>query len=120
MTQYAALVAIGKKVGLQPVFFEETLNDKLGFPLNEPFTNPIPIYPISKIQDEEVWEVEIDKTVGVDNNVFLLSPDKNYVVNDLLMTFDYWHDIENEIVEMFTFKDQITQFSIDYLNQIKV
>jgi hypothetical protein len=119
MTQYAALVAIGKKTGLQPVFIQETLNGKLGFPLNEPFSIPLSIHSLEDIQNEELYEVKIDYTIEPDNSVFLLSPDKNYVINELFLTFNYFHDVEKEIIKTFTFKKEIIQFCTNYINQIK-
>ena len=120
MTQYASLIAIGKKVGLQPILIQETLNGKLGFSLNKPFATPLPIYSLTDIQDEEWYEVKIDHTIEPDNSVFSLTPDKNYVINDLLLTFSYFNDIEKEITKTFIFKEEIIKFCVDYINQIKL
>jgi hypothetical protein len=48
MSNYASMIAIGKKLNLTPIFIEEYLDVRYGFPLKEPFKTPIPIYSINE------------------------------------------------------------------------
>ena len=96
MSQYASLIAIGKERNLTPIFIKETLDKRWGFPLREPFTH----------QPIETPSSEIDT-----NNTFDITDD--------LGLFSYFHHIKPEILELYTFKDEIKSFCVEYLNSIK-
>jgi len=96
MSQYASLVALGKERNLTPIFIKETLDERWGFPLREPFTHLPTEIPSSEIKSDETFDVTDD--VGL---------------------FSYFHHIKSEIVELYTFKDEIKDFCTKYLDSIK-
>ena len=119
MTQYACLISICKKTGLKPVFVEELLNGILGFSLNQPFINPIPTCSLSEIQNEDIFEISLDSDYPMDERLFLLDSNKNYNISDLFLSNDYFYDIKEEIIETFTFKNEINQFCLEYIDKVK-
>jgi hypothetical protein len=122
MSNYASMIAIGKKLNLTPIFIEEYLDVRYGFPLKEPFKTPIPIYSINDVS-QDIYQVNIfprNNTVGLmDSKLFNLDPTHNYHIEDDLFSPCYFFDIMDEVLELYTFKDEITSFCSDYINQIK-
>ena len=119
MFQYACLISICKKTGLKPVFIKEMLNGKYGFHLDQPFTTPIPICSLSEIQNEDMFEIDLDPDYPMDDRLFLLESNKNYNVSELFLSNDYFYNIREEIIETFTFKNEINQFCLEYINGVK-
>jgi hypothetical protein len=119
MMQYASMVAISKKTGLDVLFVKEYIEQKWGFPLSEPFKAPINVLPITDIDNLDIYSVDIDHTQAIDERLFYLDPNCNYSLNGLFNTYDIFHSIQEEIIELFTFKDEIKEFCLDYISQIK-
>jgi hypothetical protein len=61
MTQYASMVAISKKTGLNILFIKEYIEQKWRFPLGEPFKSPINVLPITDIDNLDIYSVDIDR-----------------------------------------------------------
>jgi hypothetical protein len=119
MMQYASMVAISKKTGLDVLFVKEYIEQKWGFPLGEPFKTPINVLPITDIDNLDIYSVDIDHTQAIDERLFYLDSSCNYNLNGLFNTYDIFHHIQEEIIELFTFKDEIKEFCLDYISQIK-
>jgi len=113
------MVAISKKTGLDVLFVKEYIEQKWGFPLSEPFKAPINVPPITDIDNLDIYSVDIDHTQAIDERLFHLDPNCNYSLNGLFNTYDIFHSIQEEIIELFTFKDEIKEFCLDYISQIK-
>ena len=119
MSQYASLVAISKKTGLDILFVKEYIEQRWGFPLGEPFKAPINVLHITNIDSVDIYDVEIDSTQTVDKRLLHLDSNLNYNISGIFNTYDIFHPIQEEIVELFTFKDEIKEFCLDYISQIK-
>jgi len=120
MSQYASLFHIGKKTGLTPAFIKEHTTQGFGFPLDEPFNFNPQLIPLTTIQNNsQKLTIFSDSYNHIDNRVFQLSPDKNYVINGDLGLFKYFHSIKDEILKLYTFKEEIISFCVDYINSIK-
>jgi hypothetical protein len=119
MIQYASMVAISKKTGLNILFIKEYIEQKLGFPLGEPFKSPINVLSITDIDNLDIYSVDIDHTQAIDERLFYLNSNCNYNLDGLFNTHDIFHQIQKEIIELFTFKDEIKEFCLDYISQIK-
>ena len=119
MSQYASLVAISKKTGLDILFVKEYIEQRWGFPLGEPFKAPINVLHITNIDSVDIYDVEIDSTQTVDKRLLHLDSNLNYNISGIFNTYDIFHPIQEEIVELFTFKDEIIEFCLDYISQIK-
>ena len=119
MPQYASLVAISKKTGLDILFVKEYIEQRWGFPLGEPFKAPINVLHITNIDSVDIYDVEIDSTQTVDKRLLHLDSNLNYNISGIFNTYDIFHPIQEEIVELFTFKDEIKEFCLDYISQIK-
>ena len=119
MSQYASLVAISKKTGLDIMFVKEYIEQKWGFPLGEPFKASINVLPITNIDSIDIYDVEIDPTQTIDERLLHLDPNLNYNISGIFNTYNIFHPIQKEIVELFTFKDEIKEFCLNYISQIK-
>jgi hypothetical protein len=119
MMQYAALVTIREKTGLDIVFIKEYIKQKWGFPLGEPFKTPINVLSIDDIKELEIYNIDIDTTQTIDERLFYLDPNLNYNINGLFSTYEIFHSIKEKLIEVFTFKDEIKEFCLDYISQIK-
>lgn len=121
MSNYASLVAIGKKSNLTPIFIKEYLDIRYGFPLKEPFKTPIPIISLADLPTHEIYQINPNQnTLGlVDKNLFNLDFNDSYDIEGDLFSMNYFYDIKEEILELYTFKDEITSFCLEYINKIK-
>jgi len=121
MSNYASLIAIGKKSNLTPIFIEEYLNIRYGFPLKEPFKTPIPIYSLNNIPRHDLYQINPNQNNPglVDENLFSLDSNYSYDIEGDLFSMNYFNNIKEEILELYTFKDEITSFCSNYINQIK-
>ena len=119
MSQYASLVDISKKTGLDIMFVKEYIEQKWGFPLGEPFKASINVLPITNIDSIDIYDVEIDPTQTIDERLLHLDPNLNYNISGIFNTYNIFHPIQKEIVELFTFKDEIKEFCLNYISQIK-
>ena len=119
MSQYASLIAISKKTGLDVIFIKEYLEQGWGFPLGEPFITSPHILPISDVFNLEIYDIDLDSTQLIDERLYFLNPESNYNINGDLGSFKYFNHIRDEIVNIFIFKDDIKNFCLDYLSNIK-
>jgi hypothetical protein len=119
MTQYASMVAISKKTGLNILFIKEYIEQKWRFPLGEPFKSPINVLPITDIDNLDIYSVDIDSTQAIDERLFHLDSNCNYNLNGLFNTYDIFHPLKEELIEIFTFNDEIKKFCLDYISQTK-
>jgi hypothetical protein len=113
MMQYASLLAISEKTGLNILFIDEYIKQRWGFPLNQPFKNTINTLPISDINNSDIRDIDIDINQPVDERLFHLNPNQNYNIIGLFNTYDIFHPIQEKIIELFTFKDAIHLFNIE-------
>lgn len=121
MSQYASLVAINKKTGLDIIFVKEYIEQRWGFPLGEPFKTFINILPITSINNLDIFDIDIgiDYTQTINNKLLYLDSNFNYNISGLFGTYDIFHSIQDEIIKIFTFKDEIKEFCFDYISKIK-
>jgi hypothetical protein len=119
MMQYASLLAISEKTGLNILFIDEYIKQRWGFPLNQPFKNTINTLPISDINNIDIYDINIDINQPVDERLFHLNPNQNYNIIGLFNTYDIFHPIQEKIIELFTFKDEIKNFCLNYISNIK-
>ena len=93
MSQYASLVAISKKTGLDILFVKEYIEQRWGFPLGEPFKAPINVLHITNIDSVDIYDVEIDSTQTVDERLLHLDSNLNYNISGIFNTYDIFHPI---------------------------
>ena len=123
MSQYASLFAISKKSNNDLILIEESFtNSHFGLLISEPFKTKIKTVSYDKVSNKLFYKVtphlppnvlmwEIDKTL------FSLSSEKNYIITADLGLFKYFDDIKNDIVEMYTFRNDILKFSKKYMHE---
>lgn len=118
MSQYATMVALGKRNGLRPLFVQETLNQGFGFLIGIPFKHSPEIVSVEELKELHVtnFMVKHDENNLIDTRLFSLSSNNNYLINGDIGLYNYFHEIRNEIVELYSFKDDIKQFCLNYLN----
>lgn len=116
MIKYATLYGISKQTDLTPLYIKEYLNVSNGFPLGEPFSTPIPIISLEDNPDLTLYSIETEEVY--DERIFNLDSKVNY---NFLGSghYKYFHSFRDEIIKLFTFKDEIMSFCLDYINQIK-
>lgn len=121
MSQYASLISISKKTGLEPVFVKESLTGSYGFDLDIPFNHKPKIISLSEIDTTNTFKISVRQGPNelIDKNLFNLPTDKNFVVDGDLGLFHYFDDIRDEIIEMYTFKDELNNFAKDFIKQVK-
>jgi hypothetical protein len=119
MTQYASMVAISKKTGLDILFVKEYVEQRWGFPLGEPFKTPITVLPITDIDNLDIYSIDVDSTQAIDKRLFHLDSNCNYNLNGLFNTYDIFHPLREELTDIFTFNDEIKEFCLDYISQTK-
>lgn len=117
MFQYASMIAISEKTGLDILFVNEYINQRWGFPLGEPFTSPIKTCSISDIEHLDIYSLETK--VGVDERLYSLNSDFNYNIESDIGVYNYFHYIKDKIIKVFTFKDEIKDFCLYYISKIK-
>jgi len=119
MGQYASMIAISKKTGLDILFIKEYIEQRWGFPLNEPFKTKIKTISISDLNDETIYDIDIDSTQQIDERLFYLESNQNYNLSGIFNTYDIFNPIKEDILNIFTFKDEIRKFCLDYISNIK-
>ena len=119
MSQYASMVAISKKTGLDILFIKEYIKQKWGFPLNEPFKTNFKILSIEDIHGTDIYDVDIDPTQQIDERLFYLDSNQNYNLSGIFNTYDIFHPIKEDILNIFAFKDEIKEFCLEYISNIK-
>ena len=122
MSQYASFFSIGKRTGLVPCFIKETLHGRVFlYALSEPFDHVPAVYSMDELKDNRFYSFDIvvpqDKIT--DERVFSLVNDKNYQINGDLSLFKYFDDIKPDILNLYTFKKEIKNFCLNYLNNVK-
>ena len=79
MMQYALLCSIKEKTGLDVLFVDEYVAQRWGFPLGEPFEQPIKTIPISDIYETTLYDVDMDSTQPIDERLFYLDSNHYFV-----------------------------------------
>jgi hypothetical protein len=121
MSQYATMVAVGKHNRLQPLFVQETLNQGFGFLIGTPFKHSPAVVSISELKNLPVnnFTVKQDENNLIDKELFSLSSNQNYLINGDIGLYSYFHNIRNELLKLYSFKDEINNFCLDYLKTHK-
>ena len=119
MSQYASLISISKKNNMDVVFIKEYIERGWGFPLNQPFTQTPPILPISKISGLDILNIKLNPTQFPNEVLYNLESKNNYNIDGDLWSFRYFEDIKEEILEIFTFKDDIKNFCLNYISNLR-
>lgn len=115
MSQYASLVSIGKKTGLTPVFIEETLHKRWGFPLETPF-----VHKPTKISANEFLLNPVHTIVGdIMNQLSGFSTQQNYDALIDMGLYSHFHDIKPDIINLFTFTSDIVDSCKQIINTHK-
>ena len=123
MSQYASLYAICKFSKNEPILIKENFDNTLfGLLLEQPFKFRPKLVSISKLEDKTFYNVTPELPNGIligeiDKKLYHLSPDNNYVIRGDLGFFKYFDDLKQDIVEMYTFTDEIQKKSTEYLKQ---
>lgn len=123
MSQYASFYSIGKQTGLTPCFIKEVMYGKTyQYALSESFNHIPEIYSLQELKNNSFYSFDIivphDKII--DDRVFSLPNNKNYHINGDVGLFKYFDDIKSDILNIYTFKNEIQEFCLNYLNNIKI
>lgn len=113
MSHYAALLSIAKKSGHEVLFIEETINNRWKLPLKEPFVH-VP----KTVSKHDLKDPKLDIITSSASN-YKLDSQVNYDFQIELGSFTYFHEMRDEILEIYKFKDEIFEFSKNYINNIK-
>jgi hypothetical protein len=113
--EYASLFALSKKIGHEVLFFKENIHNRFGLPLVEPFVNPAKVISLYDITDPKTVPLSKDAIKYID----ILNPNLNYDSIDIIGIYLNFHDIQNEIINLFEFNEQIKTFSRNYINTLK-
>jgi hypothetical protein len=121
MSQFASFIAIGKKTGLQPVIIKEHMNGKWPVSLDKPFKKQPLMLSLDDMPKTNLYEIknQVNYDQSIDERLFFLDSNLSYNVSDDLGSFRYFHDIKDEIIDFYTFKDEIKNFCLDYISSIK-
>jgi hypothetical protein len=115
MWEYACMVSIGKRTGLQTVFFtEHHTNTVFGLRLPEPFEKQPKICSIAEINFSNFIPIQNGQA-----SISSLSSDNNYDVIGDVGLCDCYDDIRDDIFDLYTFKTDIMKFCIDYIDNIR-
>lgn len=123
MVQYASLYAIAKKSNNEPILIKETFNNTpFGLLISEPFKIKPKIISMHDLKDKSFYTVSPKLPPGiligeVDEKLFELPCNNNYIIKGDLGFFEYFHELKNEIIEMFTFNDDIQNFCKNFLEK---
>ena len=115
MSEYACLYSISKKLGNEVLFFKENINPRFGLPLIEPFIKPAKVVSVNDVTDSKTFKISSNSIKHTET----LNPNLNYDSIDLIGMYTEFHDIKDEIVNLFEFKEEIINFCKNYLNDIK-
>ena len=113
MSQYASMISISKKFNHEILFIEEKINIRWKLPLKEPFIHKPKIISIHDFKD-----LKLNKFTG---NILEspLDPNLNYDLQIDLGSFTNFHEIREEILEIYRFKKEIFEFSKNYIEKLK-
>jgi hypothetical protein len=123
MSQYASLYAIGKLSKNEPILIKENFDNTLfGLLIHDPFKTKPKIMSIYDLKDQTFYNISPELPSGVligeiDKKLYDLSPKNNYVVRGDLGFFKYFDFLKDDILEMYTFTDDIQKKSDEYLQQ---
>jgi hypothetical protein len=123
MSQYASLYAIGKLSKNEPILIKENFDNTLfGLLIHDPFKIKPKIISIYDLKDQTFYNVSPELPPGIligeiDKKLYGLSPNGNYVVRGDLGFFKYFDFLKDDIIEMYTFTDEIQKKSNEYLQQ---
>lgn len=116
MGQYASLFSISQKTNHKIVLFEEFLNVFRGVKILDPFNLSCEVISIKQLSEPvDTYNV---KNVLFDNEVFKISPEKNWDIKELFHTFVYWDEYRNKLLKEFEFKPFIYEKCKNYINSI--
>lgn len=118
MSQYASMVGISKTTGLEPIMIHEYLQNGFGYFLDKPFVHKPKTISVGEIKDL-VFHKASAEDIKIENYQFKLNKNLNYIVDDDMGVFSYFHSFRNEIIDMYTFNSEILSFSNNYLNSIR-
>lgn len=118
MSQYASMVGISKKVGLEPIMIREYLQTGFGYFLDKPFIHKPKVMSVADLNDLIFKKLSADD-IKIDNYESRLNANGNYIVDDDMGMFHYFDSIKDEILNMYSFNEEILSFSTEYLNSIK-
>ena len=123
MSQYASLYAICKFSKNEPILIKENFDNSLfGLLLEQPFKFKPKVVPIHELHDKVFYNVTPELPNGIligeiDKKLYHLSTNNNYVIRGDLGFFKYFDSLKQDIVEMYTFTDEIQQKCTEYLKQ---
>lgn len=123
MSQYASLYAIAKRSKNEPILIKENFyNTLFGLLIEEPFKRKPKLISSQEIKDEVFYNAIPELPPGIligeiDKKLYDLPQDKNFVIRGDLGFFKYFDFLKQDIVEMYTFTDEIQEKSAQYLKQ---
>jgi hypothetical protein len=117
MSQYATMIALGMHNGLRPLFVQETLNQGFGFLIGIPFKHHPEIVSVDQLKELTFTNfiVKQDENNLIDSRLFSLSSNENYLINGDIGLYTYFNDIRDQLLELYSFKDEIVQVCTEYL-----
>lgn len=117
MSQYAAMVSISKKTGIQPFFIEELVNSGFGFLLGIPFKHKPKILKLNQVNTLPFIKWDINNgNDQIDKRVFSLPNNNNYIINGDIGLYLYWHDMKDDIIKLYEFNDDIVNFCQSFID----
>jgi hypothetical protein len=120
MLEYAGMYAVGKHTQHEPVFIKETIGERWAFPIGEPFVNSPKIINYSDVPPDNFYQYDVTtKDYNIDKTMYYLNKENNWVINGGVGVYEYFHPIREEILKLFTFKENILEFCTNYINQLK-
>ena len=123
MSQYASLYAIGKSSKNEPILIKENFDNTLfGLLIYDPFKTKPKIISIHELKDQTFYNINPELPPGIligeiDKKIYDLSPKSNYVIRGDLGFFKHFDFLKDDILEMYTFTDEIQKKSNEYLQQ---
>jgi hypothetical protein len=115
MTQYAGLYSVHRKTGLEIVFIERFMSVFRGVKLFDAFDLP------NKIVSGEGINFEFMELadVVVDSTAFTLDTTKSWDIYGWFHTFNYFHEFEQDLQSLFTFRPHIREEATRQIDNIK-
>ena len=123
MSQYASLYAIAKLSNNEPILIKENFeNTPFGLLIHEPFKIKPRILSINELKDTIFYNIVPELPTGIllgeiDKKLYTLSPEKNYIIRGDLGFFEYFNSLQDDILELYSFTDEIYNSSIEYLQK---
>lgn len=117
--EYAGLLAIAKKTNHRVAFLKDTLHQKWGFPLIEPFEYVPELIEYEDIDENNYFQhvIENKKFNYRDEVVFSLPEENNWCIDGGLSYYKYFHDQRDYILEKLKFKDEIVHHCKNYIEK---